>query len=159
MKKTTLKVFLMMLIVASASTTVSAQKLIYGNSISLMAPTGDFGDVYKGGFGINANFEASFSKIGVLGEFGYSTFAGDDDIIQVDDLSTWNLLVGAKLSLIGPLYIEGRTGYYFGDVDEFVIIPAAGVRFKKFDINAGYQAAGDFNFMNFRVGYFWGGSD
>lgn len=137
-----------------------AQSLNFGNSVSVLVPTGDFGDVYKGGFGVNANLEAKLSKLAVVGEFGYSAFTGDDLVgSETEDVSAWDLLAGIKLSLIGPLYIEGRTGYYFGDFDEFVVIPAVGLRFKKFDVNAGYQAAGDVNFLNFRVGYLWGGSD
>ncbi|WP_420583354.1 hypothetical protein [Reichenbachiella sp.] len=154
-------VFIIGLLISGLSiSNVSAQKLNYGNSVSILVPTGNFGDLYKGGFGVNANFEAKLSKIAIIGEFGYSMFTGNDlDGSALEDLTAWDLLAGIKLNLLGPLYIEGRTGYYFGDFDEFVLIPAVGARFKKFDLNVGYQAAGDVNFMNFRVGYLWGGSD
>lgn len=152
--------FITLLFIGSIVSTASAQSLTYGNSFSVLVPTGDFGKLYYGGYGLNGNLEAKLSKIAIVGEFGYSSFMGDDlDGSDLEDVTAWNLVAGVKLSLLGPLYIEARTGYYFGDIDEFVLIPAAGARFKKFDLNVCYQAAGDVNFLNFRVGYLWGGSD
>ncbi|WP_422359737.1 hypothetical protein [Reichenbachiella sp.] len=160
MKNLTHAFIIGLLISCIATPNVLAQKLNYGNSVSVLVPTGDFGDVYKGGFGVNANFEAKLSKIAVVGQFGYSMFTGDDlDGSELEDATAWDLLAGIKLSLLGPLYLETRTGYYFGDFDEFVVIPAVGARIKKFDFNAGYQLSGDVNFLSFRVGYLWGGSD
>ncbi|MEP3389994.1 MAG: hypothetical protein ABJO02_17515 [Reichenbachiella sp.] len=160
MKNLNKPLLISLLLLGSIISSASAQSINYGNSLSVLIPTGDFGDLYKGGYGINANFETKLSKIAIVGEFGYASFTGDDlDGSELKNITAWDLLAGLKVSLLGPLYIEGRMGYYFGDFDEFVLIPAVGARFKKFDLNVGYQAAGDVNFMNFRVGYLWGGSD
>ena len=63
-------------------------------------------------------------------------------------------MIGGKLGL-SFLYLEMRTGYHFGKTDELVVIPAVGLRLGKMDLNVGYQVVGGFNFLNFRVGYFW----
>ena len=73
--------------------------------------------------------------------------------MSISDRDTFNLLVGGKVGF-WLIYLEARTGYYFGDVKEFVIVPAAGIRIGKLDLNVGYQLTEDFNFINFRLGYF-----
>jgi len=134
-----------------------SQRILAGNSISYLAGAGDFGDAYDTGFGICFNTELKIiGQLGLTGEFGWNHWSGNSDYpgSKMSDINVFDLLVGGKIGL-WLIYLEARTGYYFGDVEEFVVIPAVGLRLGKLDLNVGYQLAENFNFVNFRLGYFW----
>ena len=133
-------------------------QFLFGNSASFLAGTGDFGERYDAGFGVGFNGELKLiGQLGITGEFAWNRWtANGDNTMDIDDANAYNLLVGGKLGL-SIIYLEMRVGQYFGDFDEFVVMPAAGVRLGKLDLNAGYQFSGDLNFFNFRMAYFWFG--
>ncbi len=134
-----------------------SQRILAGNSISYLAGAGNFGEAYDTGFGINFNAEIKIiGQLGLTGEFGWNRWSGNSDFPgpEMSDINVYDLLVGGKIGL-WLIYLEARTGYYFGGVEEFVVIPAVGLRLGKLDLNVGYQLAENFNFVNFRLGYFW----
>lgn len=112
---------------------------------------------YESGLGFNANLE--YSVPGVLafvGEIGWSQWQPQEihggNRRRAD---VFDIVAGVKVNVIGPLYVEGRAGYYFGDFDKFVLIPAAGLRLRRFDFNIGYQTVSELQFIDTRIGILW----
>ncbi len=96
-------------------------------------------------------------QLGLTGEFAWNRWTANSDYgSDLSDANTYNLLAGGKIGF-SIIYLELRMGYYFGDIEEFAVIPAAGLRLGKLDLNAGYQLSSGFNFLNFRLAYFWTG--
>ena len=94
-------------------------------------------------------------QLGVTGEFAWNRWTANGDYgMDISDANAYNLLVGGKLGL-SFFYLEMRLGQYFGDFEEFIVIPAAGIRLGKLDLNVGYQLSSDLNYANFRLGYYW----
>ena len=57
-----------------------SQKLLAGNSISFLSPSGNFGAGYDGGFGVGFNAELGIIKqLGLTGELGWSHWNGTSD--------------------------------------------------------------------------------
>lgn len=139
------------------STTAISQRFHFGNSISFMNPIKDLGRAYQRGFGINANFEYDIpGTLAFVGETGWSRWEAQDlDGSSRGPAQVIHAVAGIKLNIIGPLYAEGRTGYYFGDFDRFVFIPAAGLRLRRFDVNIGYQVVNELQFIDTRIGILW----
>ena len=134
-----------------------SQKLLAGNSISYLKAAGDFGDSYHTGFGVNFNGELNlFGQLGITGELGWNHWNADNNNPgpELPNADAFDLLIGGKIGL-SFMYLELRAGYLFGDLEEFIIIPAAGLRLGKFDLNVGYQMVSDLNYLSFRLGYFW----
>lgn len=154
MKKTSLITVLILISLAGF-----AQRRIFGNSISFLNPVQDFGRFYSSGHGIKANFEfGTAGPLSVTGELGWNKWSASPfDGSNVSDVEAFDVMAGVRLNLIGPLYAEGRTGYYFGDFDKFTFIPAAGLRIRRFDLNVGYQLLNNIRFIDTRIGMFWGG--
>ena len=132
-------------------------QLLIGNSASFLSGFGDHGDMYDNGFGLGVNADLKImGQLGLTGEFAWNRWSPSSNSSNLSDINTYNLLAGGKIGL-SFLYLELRMGYYFGDIEEFAVIPAAGLRLGKLDLNAGYQLSSDFNFFNFRLAYFWTG--
>ena len=149
-----LLVFLIML----GSIGPAYSQLLIGNSASFLSTAGDHADKYDAGFGVGFNAELKlFGQLAVTGEFAWNRWTANGDYPgDLSDANSYNLLVGGKLGLY-PLYLETRVGRYLGDFEEFAVIPAAGLRLGKLDLNAGYQISSGFNFFNFRLTYYWFG--
>lgn len=127
-----------------------------GNGLGLVNATGDFGDTHNVGIAVSFNAEFKLSKLAVVGEFAWTTWSADDIFgLPLESADAYSLLAGLKYDLLGPLYLETRAGYYFKDLDEVAIIPAVGLRFNKFDFNAGANLKQPTQFLNLRVAYFW----
>ena len=147
------------LITLFLSTSQSAfSQLLVGNSASFLVGSGDHGDLYDTGFGVGFNAELDIiGQLGLTGEFAWNRWTANSDYgSDLSDANTYNLLAGGKIGF-SIIYLELRMGYYFGDIEEFAVIPAAGLRLGKLDLNAGYQLSSGFNFLNFRLAYFWTG--
>lgn len=147
----------LLLITLLLPVTLSAQ-FIGGNSIAVLVPSGDFGETHTVGLGLYGNLEYELSeKSALLFELGWAQWSADDELGNsvVEDLTTWSLLGGINFSILGPLYIEGRGGYYFNDLQEWALIPAIGLRLGKFDLNVGANVLDPVPFWNGRIGFFW----
>ena len=132
---------------------------IGGLSIAALAPTGDFAESHTAGLGVYGNFEYQFAeKAAFTAELGHAQWAAEDeegnDVVN-EDIRTFSAVVGLNYRFLGPLYVEGRTGYYFSDLNEVVLIPALGVRLGKFDLNMGANVLDPHPFLVVRVGFFW----
>jgi hypothetical protein len=136
------------------------QRLIYGNSVSFLNPVHDLGKLYGSGYAFKANLELrTAGPLSVSAEIGWNKWSSDQyDGVAIGDAVAIDIMGGLRLNLIGPLYTEGRAGYYFGDFDKFTLIPAAGLRLRRFDVNIGYQLLNNLHFFDTRVGIFWGRS-
>jgi len=139
------------------STAAMSQRFHFGNSVSFLNPIKDLGNTYQRGFGINANFEYNIpGTLAFVGEAGWSRWEAQDlDGGSSGPAQVIHAVAGVKLNVIGPLYAEGRAGYYFGDFDRFVFIPAAGLRLRRFDFNIGYQVVNELQFIDTRIGILW----
>ncbi|MFO7257001.1 MAG: hypothetical protein DIU61_004860 [Bacteroidota bacterium] len=139
------------------ATTGYSQRLHIGSSIGIMNPVKDLGRAYERGFRINANIEYDVPGIlAFVGEAGWGHWnIRPMDGRNLSDTDAIHIVGGLKVNVIGPLYAEGRTGYYFGDFDRFIFIPAAGLRIRRFDVNIGYQLLNDIQYVDTRVGIFW----
>ncbi|HEY8510842.1 MAG TPA: hypothetical protein VIL31_02715 [Cyclobacteriaceae bacterium] len=139
------------------ATATYSQRLHIGSSIGFMNPVKDLGRAYERGFRINANLEYDVPGIiAFVGEAGWNHWKiRPMDGLNLSDTDVVHVTGGLKVNVIGPLYAEGRTGYYFGDFDRFVLIPAAGLRLRRFDVNIGYQLLNDIQYVDTRVGIFW----
>ena len=125
-----------------------------GLGAGYLAPIADFADTHSGGFNVAAIGEYEFSTVTVVGELGYNSFSAKKDlIIPRNDLNSVSLMGGIQAELKAPLYIEMRLGYYFGDLDATAAIIAPGLRFGKFDINAGVNVLAPNAFFNLRAAY------
>ncbi len=150
------KIFLFA-VLSILSTAAFSQRWHFGNSVSFMNPIKDLGKAYERGLGFNANVE--YSVPGVLafvGEIGWSQWQPQDtDGSSRTTADAFDAVAGIKVNVIGPLYAEARAGYYFGDFDRFVFIPAAGLRLRRFDFNIGYQMVNELQFVDTRIGILW----
>ena len=108
--------FLVVVTILLCSHQAFSQKLLAGNSISVLSPSGNFGERYDGGFGVGFNAELGIIKqLGLTGEFGWSHWNGTSNYqgTEISDRDTFNVLVGGKIGF-WLMYLEARTGYYFG---------------------------------------------
>jgi len=131
-------------------------KFVSGNSISYSMPQGAIENVYDYGYGIYANFDYNFSKH-LVGRFdlGWTQFDGSDILgYEVDKQNVWEFTAGAR-ARVSILYAEIMGGYYTG-FDSWGYKPAVGLRWKKLDLQANYNFAGDFEWASIRLAYYWG---
>lgn len=150
------KIFLLAAL-SIVATAAFSQRLHFGNSVSFMNPIKDLGKSYQRGLGFNANIEYTLPGVlAFVGEVGWSQWQPRDaDGLNNATADIFDVVAGIKVNVIGPLYAEGRAGYYFGDFDRFVIIPAAGLRLRRFDFNIGYQMVNELQFVDTRIGILW----
>ena len=146
---------LILILLLSSPFVLNAQ-FIGGNGISIVNASGDFGETHGVGVGITGNLEYKISKIALIFETAYTVWSGEEALGSTfENVSSLSFMGGIKFGLIGPVYIEARAGYYTGDLDEFAVIPAIGVRLKKLDFNLGHNIQDPTQFTNFRFVYFW----
>jgi hypothetical protein len=152
--RTIFKVFLLLVFVAFSHIALS-QRFMFGNSFSYLNPSRGFEKTHNEGFGIKINGELELTgPLSLTGECGWNKWTGGEG----GNLEAWNAVAGLKLNLFGPLYAEGRAGYYFGEqFSQFVFIPSFGLTIRRFDFNLGYQMLEDHQFADARVGFLWGG--
>jgi hypothetical protein len=146
--------FCMLLLACLQPSNVFSQRLIFGNSFSYLNPSKDFEIYNNEGFGIKINAELEVTgPLSLTGELGWNRWSGGEQGVEA-----WSAVGGLKLNLFGPLYTEGRAGYYFGNqFSQFVFIPSFGLNIRRFDFNLGYQMLYDHKFVDARVGFLWGG--
>ena len=159
--------FLMGIVLFSflASMTVQAQeesKFVGGNSLGILVPQNDLGDVYDIGLGFYGSLDYNATEnLALRLDVGVHSFSGEDENSDSNGNGTDNnpektvyeLTAGVRGKL-SVFYLEGRAGYFFG-FDEFGYVPAAGLRFGKFDLQGSYAIIGGNDFAGFRIGYYW----
>jgi len=140
------------------------KKLISGNSFNVMLPQGTFADTYNHGFGIYANIDYNFNKfLAARFDLGWNDVSGPESSYMDADssfhthhpnMSVWEFTGGLRLK-VAVVYAEVRGGYFTG-LNEWGFVPAAGLRFGKFDIQGSYSIVGDNQWFSGRIAYYWG---
>lgn len=164
--KKIIRTFFTLAILTLISTSTYAQeekKFISGNSLNIFLPQGTLAETYDHGFGIYANFDYNLNKyFAVRGDLGWNDVSGPETsyldssgVIHTNhpNRSIWEFTAGMKAQ-VSILYLEIRGGYFSG-VNEWGIVPAAGIRIKKIDIQGSYTFAGENNWASVRLGYYW----
>ncbi len=132
---------------------------IGGFSLAIILPSGEFSDTHAAGVGFYGNFEHQFTeKFAFVAETGGASWTALDEETNEyveQDINTISVMAGANYKFLGPLYAEGRAGYYFRDLNKFALIPAVGLRLGRFDVNLGANVIDPYPFLNLRVGFFW----
>ena len=136
---------------------------ITGNSITYSSPIGNM-DSYNYGLGFYANVDYIFNKhITARLDIGWNEFTGSDHkYIDTEGnfhstkptKSVWEFTAGLRANA-GILYIEGRGGYFTG-IHEWGVVPAVGLRYKKFDLQANFTMANGYHWGGLRLAYYWG---
>ncbi len=122
-------------------------------------------DRYQYGFGVYSNLDIYLNKhIAFRLDIGWNDFSGpekeyvdDNNVVHTDhpNMSVWEFTGGFRL-MGGPLYLEGRGGYFTG-VNSWGVVPAVGFQVWKLDIQVGYT----YTFTNqktwgvARIGYYF----
>jgi hypothetical protein len=138
-----------------------ARQTHWGAGITIGVPMDPLKNAYSTGFGLNLTVDKQMTKLlSITGDVGWTQYFGKEvNNVELDDASMFHILAGAKVRI--PLvYLEGRTGYLFGDKDidaQWVFIPAVGLRAGPFDLNIGWQVLGDAKYMPIRITYIFGG--
>ena len=136
----------------------------FGVGVNAALPAGDFGDLYKSGFGIHALLKRPVTPLATItADVGWTSFNSEDlnlDLGEIgsipfsgDNIDVWNFTGGAKVNLL-PLGLGLEYGY-FTKVDEWGLVPFAGMGFSKLDLTVRYKATGDAKWWELRVGLFF----
>ena len=135
----------------------------FGVGANVALPTGDFGDVLDSGFGIHALARHPVAPLVTLtGDAGWTTFSTQDLTTDVggysfelggDNVDIWNFTAGARVALM-PMGLGLEYGY-FSEVDEWSLVPNAGVSFSKLAVDLRYKATGDANWFELRAGIYF----
>lgn len=130
-----------------------------GFSLAVLIPDAGTLEGDPVGVGFYGNYEHDITKkLDFVAETGWANWSrmnADGSAGEVENLNTISVTGGLKYNLFKPIYLEGRTGYYFSGIDQFVVIPAVGLRVWKIDANLGANVIGDVPFINFRLGIFF----
>lgn len=147
------KLFLLILLAIPFST--SKAQYIGGNGLLVIAPASDFADIYGAGVAFTGRIEINkIPKIKPFIETGYVSWASADEDIDTEYNSIM-LGGGARLSLLGPLYVKGTIGYQLLDVEEMYYGPGVGIRLSKFDISATTNLQSDTPFLGVELSFYW----
>jgi len=148
---------------ANAQEKQIAKGWITGNSVMYSSPVGNM-EAYNYGLGFYGNVDYVFNKYFTARlDIGWNEFTGSEhQYIDVNgkyhdvkpSMSVWEFTAGARANA-GIFYVEGRGGYFSG-VDSWGFVPAVGVRYKNFDLQANFNIAGDYHWGGVRLAYYWG---
>ncbi|HPF71876.1 MAG TPA: hypothetical protein PLQ13_14480 [Candidatus Krumholzibacteria bacterium] len=153
MRKTTIFALAAVAALAFASTALAG----FGIGANVAAPTGDFGDFFKAGYGIHAVYQQGLTPLATLtGDFGWTTFSSEDVTIGSvtiggEDIDVWNATAGARFAVL-PLGLGAEVGY-FSEVEEWSFVPTAGMTFSKIDLSARWKATGDAKWFEVRAAF------
>lgn len=124
-----------------------------GLGIGWKIPTGDFGELYDGGYGANAAFLFPLAPtVTGWGEIGYTRF--NNKLSSLGDIDVWGFNAGARVGL-GALYLGGEIGY-FTEIDDFGLTPVVGIGVAMLDFSARYKLTGDANWWDLRASISFG---
>lgn len=129
-----------------------------GLAASYVTPRGDFEQVVSDGGGASAIFDYPFSGIiNITGSLGWYTFKGRTLIegtnIKTDSSTLWEFAAGPQADF-GVLYL-GLEGGYYTELNEWGLVPNAGIRKGMIDLGVRFKVTEDAKFMAVRVGFFF----
>ena len=132
------------------------------SSVSYMYPVKNLSK-YEYGFGLNSHLDYNFNKhFAARLDIGWNDVSGPETnytdqsgTIHTEhpNMSIWEFTTGLR-AYVGPVYIEGRGGYFTG-IDSWGYVPAVGVVVWKLDIQANYVMAGEKQWAGIRIGYYF----
>jgi hypothetical protein len=129
----------------------------FGVGASIASPTGDFGDAFKTGYGVHAVYKQPVTPlVTVTGDFGWNAFSAESvEIGDIgfggEDVDLWNAALGGRVFLL-PLGLGLEYGY-FSEIEEWSLVPTAGMSFSKLDVSARWKATGDANWFELRAAF------
>ncbi len=172
LKRLLITIIFVIIVNSSAFAQFDTSRIHAGNSVSFVMPMGDFKNHHDNGYGIYGNidydisdfltarFDLGWNKV-QGGEYAYidpykliATKSSSDYHFDGSDYDFWEITAGLRAN-VGFLYVEGRAGYFSGDLGGFGFVPAVGVRWNKFDLQASYAMVSDASFMSIRLAYYW----
>lgn len=150
---------------------MSGQK--FGIGVDFAFPTGNFGDVYKLGYGGSLQFQTPIAeKLNFTASAGYLTFTGKEIIagsnLKFPRFNVIPVKAGIRYFLAENFYAGGELGAAFGTSNDsgtaFVYTPNIGVEFPvsdkgSFDLGVRYEAwsnDGTLRFFGVRLAYNFG---
>ena len=133
--------FLLAALLAAASTAPAAGQTGFGPVVGVNFAAGSFGDYYGTGWTLGAQYIKGLPFGSLQFEATYNGFGIDDEIPALedfnDDLNLWGFAAGPRLG-IGPFNF-GALGSYHTEIDEFDVIPLAGINIWKLDVALRYK--------------------
>lgn len=135
-----------------------------GPYVEAAAPTGDFKETNKNGYGAGLNMDVRLSKFGLTGSagimhFGGKTILNGEGSGKMPGVTAIPVRVGIKYHFAPLLYfkIEGGTANYTnGDKNAFILSPGIGVRVLGLDVQLKYESwiqDGSRSFAGLKAGY------
>jgi hypothetical protein len=113
----------------------------FGPVVGVNAAAASFDDYYGTGWTVGAQYIKGLPFGSLMFEAAYNGFSIGDDLPALedftDDLNFFGLAAGPRLG-IGPLNI-GALGSYHTEIDEFDVIPLAGINIWKLDVALRYK--------------------
>jgi len=132
------------------------------SSVAYMQPVKNMSK-YAYGFGVYSHVDYNFNKhFAARLDIGWNDVSGPEKQfvdqsgtvhVEHPNMSIWEFTAGLR-ALIGPVYFEGRGGYFTG-VDSWGYVPAVGIVFWKLDIQANYYFVGEKEWAGIRIGYYF----
>ncbi len=147
---------LSILMVVSAASNLLGQKFQVGNSLGVDIPKKEFAENLEWGLAFNLNMEYQWKSISATGEIGWVRWFSDELFDPETPPDAWALLAGLRWRSAKLLYVGAKTGYYFNYPGSLVLIPEIGATYNQFDLNIGYSALQNSEFLRIRITYFWG---
>jgi hypothetical protein len=175
-----MKKVLMIMLVLSFCSMVSAQGFKIGAAGDLTFPTGDWADLYSGGWGAEAFAVLDLAVLTVTARAGYMDFGSSDFEFGPGQTASTKIkavpiLAGLRWDFgipVGPSFYVGveagvtnfTTTYEAegftvpGDESDskFTVSPNAGVTLMGFDLGAYYMIISDANYWGLRLGWGFG---
>lgn len=104
-------------------------------------PTGDMGDVYKGGYGAYGRVGIPLGMIKLMGTLTFNQFPGKTvDVggtpVGIEDETVLGLTVGPHFAL--PLVDAGLEFGYMSNFEKMGLVPSVSFGFSKLDVMASY---------------------
>ena len=153
------KISATLVLLTTVLASMAAQAGNLGVAADLALPSGDFNKLYDSGFGIHAIFKRPLTPLVTLTADGGWTSFGQGDLGELQDnpfggdIDVWNVTAGGTVFLL-PLGLGAEYGY-FSKVEDWSLVPYAGMGFGKLDLTVRYKATGDAKWWEFRVGVFF----
>jgi len=129
-----------------------------GLAASYVNPKGDFEQFVGDGFGLTAIFDYPLAGVvNITGSMGWYQFSGvtliEGTNVKTDSSTLWEFAAGPQIDF-GMLYC-GVEGGYYTDLDEWGLVPNAGIRKDLLDFSLRYKVTDDGKFMALRAGFFF----